>query len=92
MRRNSLNAENVPTFGSFDLDLGRTWVLVWPNGSGKSHITRSVDLVQKTVDSVSESLASPRFVQAADQVLRSYASVRRHGAPPAPQSSAWPSS
>jgi len=82
MRVNSVHVENILTFGSFDLDLdARAQVLVGPNGAGKSHITRCVDLAQKAVDSVSEGLASPRFRQAADQVLRSFASARHHGEP-----------
>jgi energy-coupling factor transporter ATP-binding protein EcfA2 len=82
MRVTSLHVENLLTFSSFRLRLdGERRVVVGPNGAGKSNIVRVIDLVQKAVDSVSEGLASPRFAQAADQVLRSFAAARHHGEP-----------
>ncbi len=82
MRVMSLHVENLLTFGSFHLGLdGERRVIVGPNGAGKSNIVRVIDLVQKAVDSVSEGLASPRFAQAASQVLRSFAGTRHHGEP-----------
>lgn len=80
MRVKSLHVENLLTFGTFDLCLdGRRHVIVGPNGAGKSNIVRAIDLVQKALDSVSEGRAGPRFTQAADRVLRSFAAARHHG-------------
>jgi recombinational DNA repair ATPase RecF len=80
---NSLHVENVLTFGTLDLGLdGTSLVVVGPNGAGKSNIVRVVDLVQKAADSVSGQPSS-LLGQAADQVLQSFAAARHHGEPAA---------
>jgi len=76
----SLHVENLLTFDTFDLDLeGGTHTIVGPNGSGKSNVVRLFDLVGKAVDFSSGNGRNPFFIQAADQVLRSFAAAHHHG-------------
>lgn len=78
---NSLQVENVVTFGTFDLCFAdASLVVARPNGAGKSNIVRGVDLVQKAADSVSGQPAGLRG-QAADQVRQSFAAAPHHGEP-----------
>ena len=83
MQVTSLHVENLLTFDTFDLALdGGTHTIVGPNGSGKSNVVRLFDLVAKAVDWSSGVARNPIFIQAADQLLRSFAAAHHHGEPP----------
>ncbi len=83
MRVNALHVENLLTFERFELDLnGKTNVVVGPNGAGKSNIVRIVDLACKGIDWAASSERASPFVQAAEQVLRSFAAAHHHGSAP----------
>jgi len=79
----SLHVENLLTFDNFDLDLGgKTHTVVGPNGAGKSNIVRIFDLVGEAVDWASQSGRDPAHVQAAQQVLQTFAAAHHHGTSP----------
>jgi ABC-type lipoprotein export system ATPase subunit len=79
----SLHVENLLTFDTFELRLdGGTHTVVGPNGAGKSNIVRLFDLVGKGVDWASLSARNPAYIQAAQQVLQSFAGAHHHGTSP----------
>lgn len=83
MRVKSLYVENLLTFDTFELRLdGGSHTIVGPNGAGKSNIVRLFDLVSKGVDWASQSARNPAFIQAAQQVLQSFAGTHHHGTLP----------
>lgn len=80
---NAFSAENLLTFGTFEVRLeGLHCTILGPNGGGKSQVVRLLDLVQKGLDSVSGSSRGQRFVETARQTLQSYAAARHYGESP----------
>ena len=83
MRVKSLHVENFLTFDTFDLELdGTSHVIVGPNGAGKSNVVRVFDLVCKGLDSASQGFCNPVSIQAAEQILQSFAAAHHHNSSP----------